>query len=72
MSRMVDVGNLPSHRGLKRAKVDSSSCGKAPLFESNPPPAENPVKVPPFLLKLPLVLIQSRSKPFLCLPFTLL
>ena len=48
MSRMVDVGDLPNHQSLKRTKVDSSSRGKAPLVESNPPLAENPVEVPPF------------------------
>ena len=37
VSRMVDMGNLPSRWGLKRAKVDSSNRGKAPLIKSNPP-----------------------------------
>ena len=46
VSRKVDVGNLPSHRGQKRAKVDPSSHGKAPLIKSNPSPVESPVKVP--------------------------
>lgn len=48
VSRMVDVGDLPNHQSLKRAKVYSSSRGKALLVESNPPLAENPVEVPPF------------------------
>ena len=46
MSRKVDVGNLPSCRGQKRAKVDPSSRRKAPLVKSNPSPVESPVKVP--------------------------
>ena len=46
MSRIVDVGNLPTRRGQKRAKVDPSSCGKAPLVESNSSLVENPIEVP--------------------------
>ena len=46
VSRTVNVGNLPSSRGKKRAKVDPSSRGKAPLVESNSSPAENPIEVP--------------------------
>ena len=44
VSRMVDMGNLPSRWGLKKAKVDLSNRGKAPLIKSNPPQAENLLK----------------------------
>lgn len=47
VSRTADMGNLPSHRDLKRAKINPSSCGKAHLIKSNPPLAENPIEVPP-------------------------
>ena len=76
VSRMVDVGNPPNHWGLKRAKVDSSNRGKAPLVKSNPPQAENLLRSFLFLKhpysKLSLVLIRSRLRPLLCLLLTLL
>ena len=76
VSSMVDMGNLPSHLGLKRAKLDSSNRGKAPLIKSNPPQAENLLRSLLFLkhphLKLSLVLIRSHPRPLLCLPLTLL
>ena len=76
VSRMVDMGNLPSRWGLKRAKVDLSNRGKAPLIKSNPPQAENLLKSLLLLkhphLKLSLVLIRSHPRPLLCLPLTLL
>ena len=46
MSWTVDVGNLPRRQGQKRAKVDPSSRGKAPLVESNSSLVENPIEVP--------------------------
>lgn len=48
MSRTVDVKNLPSHRGQKWRKVDSSSRAKAPIIELNPSPVENLAVVLPF------------------------
>ncbi|KAL0015459.1 hypothetical protein SO802_002528 [Lithocarpus litseifolius] len=47
VSRTVDIGNLPSHRGQKRPKVDSSSHSKAPIVKLNPSLVENPAVVLP-------------------------
>lgn len=76
MSRKVDVGNLPSRRGQKRAKVDLFSHGKAPLVESNPSPAESLVEVSsseaPLFEAPPCTNLESSKAPSVFASFTLI